>query len=356
VKVVQVASSLYEWGGIERYVSFVSQGLRERGHEVMIARASSSRLAEREAGTDIALRQKLDLRAFAQYLRLFSSFRPDVVHVHFSPDFIVAGLAAKARKVPLRVMTRHVALPWSARKVRMYLSLWPSVIPVSNAAQTVLKESGVPEHQMIVAKAGLPKPGFTKSRAAVREELGMPQSSFLAGSFSRLTKEKGIDVLLRAMPRAQGIEALVYGDGAYGEELAKLNSLMRVANQVHFIGRVDDVPNHMAAMDVVVIPSTWVEAFPYAALEALAVGTPVIGAEVGGIPEIITEGETGFLFQKSNPEDLLRALLDAKSSGERLSAMSNRAREVFESEFTVQHMAERIERAYLTFSERRGSA
>jgi glycosyltransferase involved in cell wall biosynthesis len=249
-------------------------------------------------------------------------------------------------------MTRHVALPWRAGKAKIYRSLWPNIIPVSEAVKRALKKSGVPETSMIVAKAGLPEAKFRRSREAVREDVGISKSSFFAGSFSRLTKEKGVDIFLRAMPRAPGVQALIYGEGPKGEELAKLSSFMRVANQVHFMGRVDDVADHMRAMDVVVIPSIWEEAFPYAALEAFLVGTPVIGADVGGMPEIVTEGETGLLFQKGNSEDLLRALLEAKAQPDRLANMARKARETYESNYTLSLMADRIESAYISFGAR----
>lgn len=351
MKVLQIASSLNDWGGIERYVSFLSKGLRDHGHEVTIARTDEGKLGKREPGVNIGIERKLDFRTLAKYLRLLSDTKFDVAHVHFSPDFVTAGLAVRMRKVPTRVMTRHVALPWNRRKARIYNRLWPNIIPVSNAVRNVLAESGIPPERMIVAKAGSPEPAFLRSRDEVRTDLSFGSTGFFAGSFSRLNKEKGIDVFLRAMPRAQGVHALIYGEGAYGEELAKLSSFMRVANQVHFIGRVEDVADHMRAMDVVVIPSVWEEAFPYAALEALAVGTPVIASNVGGIPEIVSEGETGFLFQAGNPEDLARALLDARSDPDRLAKIGQNGQELFHAEYTIPKMAARIEAAYLKFAE-----
>ncbi|MDX2064244.1 MAG: glycosyltransferase family 4 protein [Fimbriimonadaceae bacterium] len=350
---LQIASSLYDWGGIERYVHFLANGLRARGHAVDIARPAESPLAARHLGYDISLARKFDLTALGKYLKLFGAHRYDVVHAHFSPDFTVPAIAAKLRRQPVRVMTRHVALPWSRRKASIYHRLWPHIIPVSNAVQRHLVAAGIPESSMIVAKAGCPSMEPNQTRQSTRHELGIGEREFAVGSFSRLKKEKGIDVFLRARPRASGVHGYIYGEGEHGEELARLSSFLRVASQVSFIGRVEDVSNHMHAMDAVVIPSVWEEAFPYAALEALSVGTLVIASNVGGLPEIVTEGETGMLFAKGNPEDLARALLEARESGERRRELAERGRELHRAEYTVERMTDRIEAAYAAFASRK---
>jgi glycosyltransferase involved in cell wall biosynthesis len=352
LKILQVASSLYDWGGIERYVHYLATGLRERGHSVDIARPAESPLAARHPGPDLALTQKLDLNALAGYLKLFRTHRYDIVHAHFSPDFTVPAIAAMLRRQPVRVMTRHVALPWSKRKARLYHRLWPHIIPVSHAVQRHLVAAGIPESAMVVAKAGCPSIVPNRERALTRDDLGIGAREFAVGSFSRLKKEKGIDVFLRALPRASGVHGYIYGEGEHGEELARLSSFLKVASQVSFIGRVEDVSNHMHAMDAVVIPSVWEEAFPYAALEALSVGTLVIASNVGGLPEIVTNGDTGMLFAKGNPEDLARALLEARESREQRREIAARGQELHRAEYTVERMTDRIEAAYERFARR----
>lgn len=354
MKILQVGSALYDWGGIERYVKYLHDGLEDRGHEVHVTAPPYSPLAERTEVIPIALRKRFDPLAFAAYLRLFRRERYDVVHGHFSPDFALVGLAAKLCRQPFTVLTRHVALPWSRAKVRRYLRFWNGIIPVSQAVRTKLAESGVPETRMCVAKAGVPLANCTMDRATVREELALRPGFFAAGSFSRLAKEKGIDVFLRAIPWAPQTHAYVYGDGPAGEELARLSSFLRVAQQVSFIGRVTDVANHMQAMDVVVIPSLWEEAFPYAALEALSLGVPVVASRVGGIPEIIEEGVNGFLFTKGSPEDLARVLQTASADPDNLRRMGEAGRDLARQEYTINRMAERIEAAYLTLRDARG--
>ncbi|RYG31183.1 glycosyltransferase family 1 protein [bacterium] len=348
LNICQIAGSLHDWGGIERYVVYLSQALRERGHSCDIAAPTTSPLAEREEIRPVSVHRKFDHRAFARYLRIFREGGYDVIHSHFSPDFLLAGYAAKlALPNAKRVMTRHVALPWSARKAKSYSTLWPTIIPVSNAVRDVLEKSGVARDAMTVAKAGLPPLLPSHSRAETRRAMGLTDDQFAVGIFGRLAKEKGTDVLLKAAPLVEGIVVAVYGDGPEAEALVKLSSSLRLGGKVLFQGRVADVADQMASVDVVVIPSRWEEAFPYAALEAFSLGVPVIGARVGGIPETVVPQETGLLFEKEDHLGLASALTWLRDDNELRAKMGSNARKRFEEEFTLTAMGKRIEAVYL---------
>jgi glycosyltransferase involved in cell wall biosynthesis len=340
LKILQVASSLHDWGGIERYVLYLTEGLRARGHEVTVACPPGSPLDRRlETGkVALSLAGKLDVRALAAYLRLFRGQRFDVVHAHFSPDFTLPGLAAKATRQPYTVLTRHVSLRWRPAKARRYLRWWDHIIPVSESVQRRLIESGVPAERMTVAKAGLPDPLRSIDAAEARARLGI--EGFAVGSFSRLVADKGVDRLVTAARTTDGFVAHVFGDGP---ERGTLETLAAGSPRVRFHGRIEDVSAAMAAMDAVVVPSVWEEAFPYAALEALAMAKPVVAARIGGIPEIVEDGVHGRLYDGTS-EALAQALAALRQDD--LGAMGERGRRRYEAEFTLSAMAERIEAVY----------
>jgi len=347
MKILQVGSSLESWGGIERYVAYLSDGLAGRGHEVVVSCPPSCPLDKNinVPSLPITVRRKFDFRAFRQYVRHFKAVRYDVVHIHFSPDFLLPAIAARITGQPLSIMTRHVVLPWTPTKVRLYSTLFDHFIPVSDAVQRQLIVSGVKKEMMTVAKAGCPPLEASLEHALVRKELGIEPDTVAMGYFGRLVIEKGVDTLILAsnsLPDRISFE--VFGNGPMSDELearAKANN-----SRVRFHGFRTDIPDCLQAMDAVVIPSIWEEAFPYAALEAMSVGRPVIASRVGGMPEIVENGKTGFLFEKGDAAGLAEAASNLAAQPELMKRMGDSARASHRTDYTIERMAERIEAVY----------
>lgn len=331
MKILQVGSSLYDWGGIERYVAYLTEGLLGRGHDVSVTCPPGSPLDKNAAGKKhlIALKGQFAPGSYLKYRRLFKENTFDVVHIHFSPDFVMPALAARHAGIKKIVMTRHVALHWSAGKVKRYTKLFDQIIPVSHAVETKLRESGVPQKMMTVAKAGVP----------ALQANSAPKSEFTVGSFGRLVKEKGIDVLLKACNQGR-LE--IYGDGPERAELEKL-----ATPNTKFMGFIPNVAEAMNACHVIAVPSVWEEAFPYSVLEAMSLGKPVVASRVGGLPEIVEDGVTGRLFEKGNVEELAAVLGELRADPQLCSRMGETAKLRHREEYTVERMAERIESVYM---------
>jgi glycosyltransferase involved in cell wall biosynthesis len=143
----------------------------------------------------------------------------------------------------------------------------------------------------------------------------------------RATPEKGVAVLLRAFDRylatsSDPAATLVYfGDGPAMPQLRELHQTLRYANRIVIAGYRADAADLLAGADVCVVPSLWQEAFGLAALEPMTYGIPVIASRVGGIPEVVIDGETGILTEPGDEESLesaLRLLLTKPSERERL--------------------------------------
>lgn len=346
LRILQVAGSLYDWGGIERYVVYLSDGLAGRGHEVHVTAPYQSPLAKKlHAQTwHIEQKGKYRLGPLRHYLKLFKRFRYDVIHVHFSPDFFVPMLAAKLRKQPLRVMTRHVALPWSKVKVQQNLKLITHIIAVSDAVRNELLRSGVPPGRVTTAKAGCPPLAPMLPEEMVRERLGLDERAFAIGIFGRLVEEKGCQFAVEAMTRLPETVVLeIFGEGP---QEAALQKLAAGNGRIRLRGFVPDVADKMAAMDLVAIPSTWAEAFPYAALEAMSLGKPILASAVGGLPEIVEDGFTGKLCLPKSAESFAEAVLELMQKPEQLLGMGLEAQKRHREHYTVPKMAERIEAVY----------
>jgi glycosyltransferase involved in cell wall biosynthesis len=162
----------------------------------------------------------------------------------------------------------------------------------------------------------------------------------------RISNEKGLATLIRAAAAAH-CPLQIAGTGP---ELARMQELATaLGSDVAFLGYLTGAPLHAAirAARAVVLPSEWYENAPMSLLEAYALGKPVIGARIGGIPELIRENETGITFAAADQQALGAALADmASRSDAQLAAMGRQGREWVEQEFTADRYRSRLLSAY----------
>ncbi|OPX18432.1 hypothetical protein BXT86_01140 [candidate division WOR-3 bacterium 4484_100] len=163
----------------------------------------------------------------------------------------------------------------------------------------------------------------------------------------RLSYEKGLKTLIRAVSSVSGIKLLIAGDGPYRKEIEKeVDSVNK--HRIEFLGHQprNVLLGLIKGAMFIIIPSEWYENFPYSILETFASGRPVVGAKIGGIPELIKEGETGLLFEPGNTEDLaekIRWMFEHPAEREK---MGQRAREYVLQEYNPDLHYERIMEVY----------
>jgi glycosyltransferase involved in cell wall biosynthesis len=161
------------------------------------------------------------------------------------------------------------------------------------------KRLGFPYHIQLLPQPLFPLPDLTKP---LPEKSG---KNFLY--FGRLSAEKGIATLIRSFALLKGGETLsIVGFGPEEERLKKLTTKLQLNNKVTFLGPVygDDLQKILLPARAVVVPSEWYENTPYALLETLSSGTPVIAARIGSLPERVRDGYNGFLFTPGDVKDL----------------------------------------------------
>jgi glycosyltransferase involved in cell wall biosynthesis len=193
--------------------------------------------------------------------------------------------------------------------------------------------------------------------AAVRREFGIPDGAVVIGMVARVAPVKDYFTLADAAAQVLACHPdtrfLIVGDNSleelnrnhYAEVVKKLNEL-GIADRFIFTGHRTDVPRLIAAMDLFVL-STHREGFPLSILEAMAMGKPVVATSVGGIPEIVTNGVTGYLHQHGNSQELADALLRLIENPEDARRMGATARENVLQNFSRQKFADEIAQTYL---------
>jgi glycosyltransferase involved in cell wall biosynthesis len=217
-----------------------------------------------------------------------------------------------------------------------------AIVANSNAAARQLKAEGVPADRIAIIPNGVDVARFAP-RSGVR-----PVSTIL--TVANLRKEKAHEVLLaaaaRLLPNHPHVRFLIAGGGPRLDELRTLAASLRVAGNVTFLEHREDVPALLAEADVFVLPSRS-EAFPNGAIEAMAAGLPVVASAVGGLLDLIVDGETGVLVRPDDPVRLADAIEALVLSPERAAALGSAARATVTRRYSFDRMVRAFEDLYL---------
>ncbi|MDP8235272.1 MAG: glycosyltransferase family 4 protein [Candidatus Erginobacter occultus] len=161
----------------------------------------------------------------------------------------------------------------------------------------------------------------------------LPQYQFTEKSFcyaGRLSAEKGLLTLIRAV-KGLDMELKIVGEGPLSAELRQYARAENISN-IRFLGyrTGDELTKEISSSLAVVVPSEWYENNPLSIIEAFAMGKPVLGARIGGIPELVKDGETGYTFESRNTEDLRNKILRMTSRPDQIIEMGKAARKFVE--------------------------
>lgn len=284
--------------------------------------------------------------------RIIVGRKIDLVH---ASEAIAASIAAVGTQLSRRATClyhRHHLEPEGSPRVARFASRWSDhTMAVSWAsARRAHRDDGVPFERICVAHNGI-EPIRTAGGSevvALRASIGIPSTAAVVVCVSRLRPVKGVDVAIRAMAdvrrgSSREVRLVVVGDGPDRTRLEALRHSSGVAGSVHLVGHQADIAPWLGLADAVVVPSLG-EAFGLAAVEAMSVARPVVASRVGGLEEVIVDGETGMLVPAGDVETLARSLLQVledRPLAERLAAAGRaRQRREFSTEAMVSGWAD----------------
>jgi glycosyltransferase involved in cell wall biosynthesis len=302
------------------------------------------------------LRKRQAGRAVRELISIMRREKPDVVVVSGRNAEILGRVAARLAGVAHTIMWVHHAseiLPRGIvhRTVDRALNRWTSgYFGVAEAQRRFLvHERGYPDDKVRIIHNGVDAALFdVTTRRDVLAEIGFTEGDPVVGILGALRQEKDHETFLRAarvvldeMPRAK---FLIIGDGPCRAQLEALCSELRIAPNVHFVGMRRDVDRMLCAVDVFAMTST-TECFPMALLEAMACARPVVCTAVGGITEIVNDGETGYLVPPKDPAQIAARLLRLLSDPQTARGMGLAGRHRVEAEFGLDRSVEGAQRA-----------
>jgi len=398
MKIVQANKFYFLKGGAERYFLDLSELLSARGHEVIPFSMSHPDNLDTEfaeyfpgridydvrdgLGLGKALRTIYSREARRMMERLLEDEKPDLVHLHniyhqLTPSIL---LALRRRRVPV-VQTLHD-----------YKLICPSYLMIAAgdpcerckggkffmAALTRCHRKSFAASSVVALEAYVHR--LLRSHEAVRLflcpsefimkkfiQFGFPRERMLRIPYfipldryqpeyepgryylylGRLSREKGLSTLLDAAARARGVPLKIAGDGPLRGELLRRIELEKL-DWVSYVGfsSGDELRELVRGATFTVVPSEWYENYPFSILESFALGKPVLGSAIGGIPELVVEGETGYLFPVRDAGRLAERIALLYSERSRTKQMGVRARAFVEAELNPDRHLDLLSEAY----------
>ena len=268
-----------------------------------------------------------DLTALGQLVRLIGRERPAIVHTHTSKAGFIGRLAAVIARVPAVIHQPHGHIfygYYSPRRTAVFTALERQAARWTDRIIT-LTDRGAAEHlargigraeQYVAVPSGVPTAelrGAAPASGEARARLGLDPDAFVVVGLGRLVPIKGFDLLVRALPAVvaeiPSARVLLVGDGAERARLEAIAASLGVIERLRMTSETADVTSYLAAADVVAVPSRN-EGMGRVIVEAMALGLPVVATAVGGIPDVVTDGECGRLVEPEDSGALAAALIE----------------------------------------------
>ena len=298
--------------------------------------------------------------------RILRRYRPEILHLHFTGFIGPYPWLAKLCSVKQVFFTDHSSQPeghiirrapfWKRLVARIVNLPITRVITVSDygyrsvAGRDLISTQRI---QMIYNSADLSRATESRERASeFRRKHSIPEDRTLVAQVSWQIPEKGVADLLAAarlvIAQNPKVHFALVGDGAYRQTYTRQAEEMGISDHVTFTGQVEDPMSEgvYAAADVVCQVSRWEEVFGYVIAEAMSSAKPMVATRVGGIPELVEDGETGFVVDRGDVQSMADRILKLIADPELRVRMGRASREVAEAKFDLERNGERVVMLY----------
>jgi glycosyltransferase involved in cell wall biosynthesis len=304
-----------------------------------------------------------DLQALAKLCRLIWQERPHIVHTHTARAGLLGRLAGRLAGVPIVVHTYHGHVlhgyfspvkTWLMRSMEHTLArMTDQIITVSERVKRELVSYAVaPPAKIAVIPLGFDLKPFLRcqdQRGQFRHELSVSDGARLVSIVGRIFPIKNhrlfLDAAALVAAREPSVLFVIVGDGVLRWEMEDHARELRIADRVIFTGWRRDLPRIYADTSILVVSSNN-EGTAVSAIEAMAAGRPVVATRVGGLPDLITEGETGLLVPPGDPDGLASAVLRLLQDPGTACRMGQSARAMVQERFSVRRLVVDMENLY----------
>lgn len=309
------------------------------------------------------MKRGLNLSGLKQIRKFINDNNIHIVHSHgYKPNIFLSLIPNKKFKT---IATIH---GWEKNSVgikgRAYefldskaLKRFDSVVAVSKAVVDDLMKRGIRKEKIDLIYNGIKMNNNSHhlNILKIRQKYGFPKEAFIVGSVGRLTKVKGHEFFIKAMPsilnEIENCHFAIAGEGPLKEDLMSLIKKNNLSNNVKLIGYTENIGEFLAMIDLFVMPSLS-EGLPIALLEAMANGKPIIGSNVGGIPEVITSESEGILIPPADSSAISKVIKKLYHDKGKIVRMAAMGKKIVEDNFSSVSMAEKYLQIYSKITNR----
>ena len=357
-------NSCVEWGGGEKWTFETALALKERGFDVIIASVAESELYQKAQKNNIQTKEvrvrsslsalnPIKMWSFVQYLK---NSDIDTMFINLSQDLKFGAWAADLAGLEQIIYRRGSAIPIKDRFYTKFLleDCVTDIIANSKATKRTILANTVQwlseeKIEIIYNGIDLKKIDQAELKTDIREEFGIADDEILLANVGRLSRQKGHKYLVKVVKllseRYQNFKVLVVGKGEIENEIKEQVKELGLEQHIIFTGFRTDVYSIMKQIDFLLHTALW-EGFGFVVAEALAAKTPVVSTDVSNISEIMIDGETGYLAESKNPNDIAKKVEKMIETDNR-QEMGKLGRKIVAENFAFQDQIDRLIKLYL---------
>jgi glycosyltransferase involved in cell wall biosynthesis len=349
-------NSIQMFGGGEVWMLRTLRALQERGHQVWLCCRPETELAKHAVAQGVSVklltfRGDFDPFTIARLAWFMKQERIEVVLTNMDKELRLGGIAAKIAGVHAVIPRRGIDYPLKNRwRYRFAYNVLAARLIANSAAtkQALLLNAPWldPERIEVIYNGIDMQPFLQPGQRCLRTEWGIPPEAPLLGFVGQLDKRKGVDVLLEAFARvhrqAPKARLVLVGRGPLQEMIESEVHRQNWGSTVLLPGFIDDVVSVMQAIDILLLPSLW-EGFGIVLIEAMAAGKPAISTNTSSMPEIIVDGQTGYLVPPGDAETLANRAIALLQNSSLREQFGRAGRERVAALFTLERMIEQLE-------------
>ncbi len=341
---ILIISERLGYSSTTSYSLELCQALKERGHSLKVLTLGGAQIENFHAADLEALIVKFNFFSFRKLLHLIREYEPDLVHIQNLRSLSFGLRITESLNLPFLVTIHH--LPQSSQVNLSHANLVRVIAVNEVIRESLVNDFLLPKDQIRVLRSGLNLDRFIPGEAPLSLEDGRIP---VIGAIGRLSKVKGYEFLLQAarkvLDKGKEVHFLIIGDGEEEASLRKLVRQLELQKQVTFCPPLPDLAELMRNFDILVVP-TQRGGLGLTALEAMAMGRPVIANSVGEILHLIRDGETGVLVKDSDPDEIAEKIVQLLENPQQAQDLGARARAYVEENFSLGPMVDSTEQVY----------